>query len=111
MRSFFANKKNNPLTHTLSLSVPRKTRESHQPSAINSIDRPIDQPNNLISHPINTMPTNQQITAAREQGSDADATIRVGQQEQQHDLLLSYVRRIFIHFIIHQLSSSLHWTN
>ncbi len=39
------------------------------------------------------MPTHQQITAAREQGSDADATIRVVQQEQQAPLPLRHLPR------------------
>ena len=59
--------------HSLSLS----SKNTREPSAINSIDRPIDQ----------------SVTAAREQGSDVHATIRVGQQEQQAPLPLRHLPR------------------
>jgi hypothetical protein len=58
-----------------------------------STHRPTNQPH--LSFVNQSMPTHQQITAAREQGSDADATttIRVGQQEQHAPLPLQHLPR------------------
>ena len=85
MRSFFANRP----PHSLSLLEKHARAISHQFNR--STHRPTNEPH--LSSVNQSMPTHQQITAAREQGSDVHATICVGQQEQQAPLPLRHLPR------------------